>query len=58
LGFKNLEILVDGKKEIKSYKNTYANTVLGTLNTIYILRCSSLRKFKNCSPKTGKPFGG
>jgi integrase len=34
LGFKNREITVDGKKEIKSYKNTYANTVLGTLNTM------------------------
>jgi integrase len=34
LGFKNREVTVDGKTENKSYKNTYANTVLGTLNTM------------------------
>jgi hypothetical protein len=34
LGFKNREITVNGKKEIKSYKNTYANSILGTLNTM------------------------
>jgi integrase len=34
LGFKKREITVNGKTEIRVYKNTYANTVLGTLCTM------------------------
>ncbi|MDR2786588.1 MAG: hypothetical protein LBB83_11820, partial [Treponema sp.] len=57
LGFKNREITVDGKNEIKSYKNTYANTVLGTLNTmmsyaveqelIKVNPCARVKRLKN-----------
>ncbi|MDR2053884.1 MAG: tyrosine-type recombinase/integrase [Treponema sp.] len=57
LGFKNREITVGGKKEIKSYKNTYANTVFGTLYTmmawaveqelIKINPCAKVKKLKN-----------
>jgi site-specific recombinase XerD len=57
LGFKNREITVDGKTEIKSYKNTYANTVFGTLHTmmawaaeqeiIKINPCARVKKLKN-----------
>jgi len=31
LGFKKREVTTDGKKEIKEYKNTYANSVFRTL---------------------------
>jgi len=34
LGFKKREVEVDGEKQIKAYKNTYANTVFGTLHTM------------------------
>ena len=34
LGFKKREVTVDGRAETRAYKNTYANTVLGTLNTM------------------------
>jgi integrase len=57
LGFKNRETLVGGRKEIKSYKNTYANTVLGTLNTmmayaveqeiIPVNPCARVKRLKN-----------
>jgi integrase len=57
LGFKNRDITVDGKKEIKSYKNSYANTVFGTLYTmmafaveqelININPCARVKKLKN-----------
>jgi hypothetical protein len=57
LGFKKREITVDGKKETKSYKNTYANTVLGTLNTmlgyaveqelIKVNPCARVKRLKN-----------
>jgi integrase len=30
LGFKRREVIIDGKTEIKGYKNTYANSVFGT----------------------------
>jgi integrase len=57
LGFKNREITVDGKTETKSYKNTYANTVFGTLYTmmahaveqelIKINPCARVKRLKN-----------
>jgi integrase len=57
LGFKRREIKTGDKTEIKSYKNTYANTVLGTLNTMMawaaeqeIIRvnpCAKVKKLKN-----------
>jgi integrase len=57
LGFKNREVTVDGKTEKKAYKNTYANTVLGTLNTMMawaveqeIIKanlCASVKRLKN-----------
>ncbi|MDR2741458.1 MAG: tyrosine-type recombinase/integrase, partial [Treponema sp.] len=57
LGFKNREFTVDGKTEIKAYKNTYANTVLGTLNTmmsyaveqelIKVNPCARVKRLKN-----------
>jgi integrase len=57
LGFKNREVTVDGKTETKSYKNTYANTVFGTLHTmmayaveqelIKINPCAWVKKMKN-----------
>jgi integrase len=34
LGFKERKAVKDGKTEIASYKNTYANTVFGTLNVM------------------------
>jgi integrase len=34
LGFKNRKVVVDGKEEIAPLQNTYANTVLGTLNVM------------------------
>jgi integrase len=34
LGFKKREVMVNGKAETRAYKNTYANTVLGTLHTM------------------------
>jgi integrase len=34
LGFKKRGKVVDGKTETRAYKNTYANTVLGCLNTM------------------------
>jgi integrase len=57
LGFKNREITVDGKKEKKVYKNTYANTVLVTLNVMLgyaveqelltVNPCARVRRLKN-----------
>jgi integrase len=57
LGFKKRETTVDGKTEIKCYKNTYANTVLGTLNTmlgyaveqelIKVNPCARVKRLKN-----------
>jgi integrase len=57
LGFKKREVMIDGKKEIKSYKNTYANTVFGTLYTmmawaveqeiIKVNPCAKVKKLKN-----------
>jgi len=57
LGFKKREIEVDGEKQIKSYKNTYANTVFGTLHTMMAQAverelipnnpCEKVRKLKN-----------
>jgi integrase len=57
LGFKNREVTVDGKKQLKSYKNTYANTVFGTLYTmmawaveqelIKVNPCAKVKKLKN-----------
>ncbi|GHU62668.1 hypothetical protein FACS189445_5760 [Spirochaetia bacterium] len=57
LGFKNREVTVNGKTEKKAYKNTYANTVLGTLNTmmgwaleqeiIKVNPCAMVKRLKN-----------
>jgi integrase len=57
LGFKKREFAVDGKTETKSYKNTYANTVFGTLYTmmawaaeqemITVNPCAKVKKLKN-----------
>jgi integrase len=57
LGFKRREIQVGDKTEIKSYKNTYANTVFGTLYTmmawaveqelIKVNPCAKVKKLKN-----------
>jgi integrase len=57
LGFKKREIKTGDKTEIKSYKNTYANTVLGTLNTmmayaveqelIKVNPCARVKRLKN-----------
>jgi integrase len=57
LGFKKREITVDGKSETRSYKNTYANTIFGTLHTMMawaveqeIIKanpCAKVKKLKN-----------
>jgi integrase len=57
LGFKKREITVGGKTETKSYKNTYANTVFGTLYTMMAWAadqgiitdnpCARVKKLKN-----------
>jgi integrase len=57
LGFKKREIKNGDKTEIKSYKNTYANTVLGTFGTmlgfaveqelIKVNPCGRVRRLKN-----------
>ena len=57
LGFKNREVMKDGKKETISYQNTYANTVLGTFNVMLgeaVRRgllvsnpCEKVKKLKN-----------
>jgi integrase len=57
LGFRKREITVDGRKETRAYKNTYANTVFGTLYTmmawaveqeiIKVNPCARVRKLKN-----------
>ncbi|GHU85509.1 hypothetical protein FACS189473_4570 [Spirochaetia bacterium] len=57
LGFKNREVTVNGKTEKKAYKNTYANVVLGTLNTmmawaleqeiIKVNPCATVKRLRN-----------
>jgi integrase len=57
LGFKNREVKNGDKTETKSYKNTYANTVFGTLYTmmawaveqeiIKVNPCAKVKKLKN-----------
>jgi integrase len=57
LGFSSREVVEDGKKVIKQYKNTYANSVLRTFNTMLqeavrrdlIQRnpCAKVRRLKN-----------
>jgi integrase len=57
LGFRKREVTVDGRKETKAYKNTYANTVLGTLNTMLawaveqellkVNPCARVKRLKN-----------
>jgi integrase len=57
LGFSKREVVEDGKKAVKQYKNTYANSVLGTLNTMMqeaVRReliqknpCAKVRRLKN-----------
>jgi integrase len=57
LGFKNRKVMVDGKEETVHYQNTYANTVLGTLNVMmmeavkrgHILKnpCEGVERLKN-----------
>jgi integrase len=57
LGFKKREITVDGKQETRAYKNTYANTVFGTLYTMMAWAveqelikanpCAKVKKLKN-----------
>jgi integrase len=57
LGFKERKTIIDGKEEIKQYKNTYANTAYGTFNVmldeavrrdlIQSNPCKKVKKLKN-----------